>query len=928
MAAEVLNVQIKKEMAESEAKDKMEENAPDISQIVADKENMGGSNTLEHDSLSTPISSSEDKSGEKMVAPVMVLSQDGTTAEQLQRMLQQQYIVNLLQFQQSMLQQGQMTQGHVVHHQTLLNALDFTGKSGETSPDSQTTTKDKKRSSNEGEMGSDNDSLIFDDEVYHNEEELNDKQKAERIRHSVGGRNINQYGREFTNGRPLPDHLRVQILQLALQGIRPCEISRQLQVSHGCVSKILNRYRKTGSINPGQIGGSKPKVTTPDVVSRVRQYKMENPQMFAWEIRQKLLADGICQEKNIPSISSINRIIRDKAILQRRSLDGMGGSLKDGDDTSDMDDLPLDTDRIQRYMISIPTLTGGQMSTPSTEGTMIPVQVALDTTHGVLVPAVNMIRPQFSPPVAHQHTSQVSPTVIRNSPKQNSNGNLVSQTGSPKTIDSAEHVFTVEDLSRQKISISIGQNNGQGQHGTGPEHRVEIIKDISELVSDGTKHGSPGKSDLSRHSLHSVISHLITTQTAAIMKEDEVAAQQLQYQNEASQGHTSTVVRTILDPAALEISNAVQKISESAASSVPSPELSRTAKDFPITQRTSEGSYVSSPQVFTVAGGITVPVTVNINPMTLESSPQSSPSLRSSSQAERSSKDPPSLSPVGPITNTKAKVRHRSRDSNSSESLSPNSNRLKSGEKKAATRNNIVPAPPAAITYDKFGGTILYDYTLPDRGLGIGPAPPRPASQSSNGMKSLPSWHCPQSPAHLSIPSPALSDRSGTSPLDLSSAQPKDNRKEITKSPATEQGVQTGNDKFSPQKVLYEKNMLIFSDNEVEIISVGNNKWVVRNESQLLSMAHKGLSDNQNNLQTNKRPSDHETASPVGLKVPKLTNGNTTPQTILGANSEKSSVPLSNGATINFSAMVPVDTHSGKDQKGCPVLQNMLKPKN
>lgn len=65
---------------------------------------------------------------------------------------------------------------------------------------------------------------------------------------------VNQLGGVFSNGKPLPFHVRLKILEMALCGYRPCDISRQLLVSHGCVSKILARFSETGSILPGAIG--------------------------------------------------------------------------------------------------------------------------------------------------------------------------------------------------------------------------------------------------------------------------------------------------------------------------------------------------------------------------------------------------------------------------------------------------------------------------------------------------------------------------------------------------------------------------------------------------------------------------------------------------------------------------------------------------
>eukprot|EP00095_Tigriopus_kingsejongensis_P002590 snap_masked-scaffold599_size127490-processed-gene-0.2 protein:Tk02590 transcript:snap_masked-scaffold599_size127490-processed-gene-0.2-mRNA-1 annotation:"paired box protein pax-6" len=85
-------------------------------------------------------------------------------------------------------------------------------------------------------------------------------------------------------------------------------------VLHPTATRMSPTISPLGPKRPnGMIGGSKPKVATPEVVGKIESYKHENPTIFAWEIREKLIADGVCTNSTAPSVSSINRILRNRA---------------------------------------------------------------------------------------------------------------------------------------------------------------------------------------------------------------------------------------------------------------------------------------------------------------------------------------------------------------------------------------------------------------------------------------------------------------------------------------------------------------------------------------------------------------------------------------------------------------------------------------
>lgn len=162
---------------------------------------------------------------------------------------------------------------------------------------------------------------------------------------------VNANGGVYDNGRSLPVMYRDRILDLHHNGFSNRRISLDLRVSNTYVDNVVKQYNS----NNTSLRAPKHTRINPKVDQAAAEYieveRLLKPSIYASEIKQRLLLDGVSHPNDLPSISQINKISRNKQLMTRKVITSIPKESTSNDVTQKVDDYMAQVTNFNSYQL-------------------------------------------------------------------------------------------------------------------------------------------------------------------------------------------------------------------------------------------------------------------------------------------------------------------------------------------------------------------------------------------------------------------------------------------------------------------------------------------------------------------------------------------------------------------------------------------------
>ena len=131
----------------------------------------------------------------------------------------------------------------------------------------------------------------------------------------------NRHGQINDMGKPYPQVIRKNFLDLHNNGLTIRQISAQARVSTGFITKVIKEYNENNySVPRRALSGRKESVLNGNVRSYLEVEKLCKPSSYCNELQRRLLLDGVSLPGEIPSNASVRRFFNKGLIMTKKKI--------------------------------------------------------------------------------------------------------------------------------------------------------------------------------------------------------------------------------------------------------------------------------------------------------------------------------------------------------------------------------------------------------------------------------------------------------------------------------------------------------------------------------------------------------------------------------------------------------------------------------